>query len=690
MNYKNFNMKKFLVQFSVSCFLVVAVSCNCFHCNDKSSGKDELITHIDSTVKPCDDFFHFANGKWFKENPIPPSEQNNGIFLIISDTVNAQVRKICESSSALINSPKGSIKQKIGDFYYSGMDSISLNARGISDLKNEFGKIDAVSDIQGLVEAVLYQYKVAGSPMFDFQVGPDDKNSNKNVIAISQGGLSLPDRNYYFDKDQKAVDIRKKFVAHLENAFKIIGYTGTKAKNAAENLMKLETAIAASCRKREDTRDPWKNYNKVPYKALVENSPNFDWNLFTTGCGLHNIDSVIVRQPEFLISLNKSLKTFAVDDWKNYLKYQLLHSLAWYLDDKTYLDFFNFYAKTLHGVIVPKPRWKRVAEETNSSLGELIGQVYVSEYLPKGTKGKLIEIGTAIKRVYAERIKKLDWMSSATKQKALIKLNSMIMKVGNPDKWKDLNSLQTDRSSYVKNVMRATIWGFEYNMAKYGKPVDRTEWFMEPQTYNAYYNPSNNEIVVPGCNIIVPGYERKLADDALLYSIIGGSTFGHEMTHGFDDQGCKYDEFGNLHNWWTAEDSIKFYTKTKMIVKQFNNYIAVDSLHINGELTQGENIADLGGIMMGYEAFQKTKQYNEHEIIAGLNPDQRFFLGYALAWMVNERPEAIANQVRSNEHSPSQFRVVGPLSNMPEFYATFGIKKGDAMWREDSLRVKIW
>jgi putative endopeptidase len=281
-------------------------------------------------------------------------------------------------------------------------------------------------------------------------------------------------------------------------------------------------------------------------------------------------------------------------------------------------------------------------------------------------------------------------MSSATKQKALIKLNSMIMKVGNPDKWKDLNSLQTDRSSYVKNVMRATIWGFEYNMAKYGKPVDRTEWFMEPQTYNAYYNPSNNEIVVPGCNIIVPGYERKLADDALLYSIIGGSTFGHEMTHGFDDQGCKYDEFGNLHNWWTAEDSIKFYTKTKMIVKQFNNYIAVDSLHINGELTQGENIADLGGIMMGYEAFQKTKQYNEHEIIAGLNPDQRFFLGYALAWMVNERPEAIANQVRSNEHSPSQFRVVGPLSNMPEFYATFGIKKGDAMWREDSLRVKIW
>ena len=351
---------------------------------------------------------------------------------------------------------------------------------------------------------------------------------------------------------------------------------------------------------------------------------------------------------------------------------------------------FNFYSSVLRGVKEPKPRWKRVVMETDGSLGELIGQVYVNEYLPKGTKEKLLEIGNAIRSVYAERMKNLDWMSEATKEKAVRKLNAVIMKVGYPDKWKDLSSMQIDRSSFVKNVMSANNWEFNYMISKYGKPVDRTEWNMEPQTYNAYYNPSNNEIVVPGCNIIIPGYERRLADDALLYSVIGGSTFGHEITHGFDDQGSKFDEYGNLHNWWTPEDSARFYKKTGMIVKQFDSYIAVDSLHINGSLTQGENIADLGGIMMGYEAFKKTDQYKNKEVIAGLNPDQRFFLGYALAWMVNERPEAVANQVKSNEHSPAKFRVIGPLTNMPEFYSTFGIKQGDPMWRPDSLRVKIW
>jgi putative endopeptidase len=384
------------------------------------------------------------------------------------------------------------------------------------------------------------------------------------------------------------------------------------------------------------------------------------------------------------------LKTFSIDDWKNYLKYHLVRGLAPYLDDRTYGEYFNFYLTTLRGIQEPKPRWKRVTETTNNSLGELIGQVYVEEYLPKGTKEKLLEIGNAIKEVYSERISKLDWMSDETKQKAQKKLSTVVMKVGFPDKWKDLSTLQTSRESYVRNVINANQWETGYMTSKFGKPVDRTEWQMYPQTYNAYYNPSNNEIVVPGCNIIVPGYERKLADDAILYSIIGGSTFGHEITHGFDDQGSKYDDQGNLNNWWTSEDSIRFYEKTKMIVKQFNNYVVVDSLTINGELTQGENIADLGGIMIGYEAFKKTKQYKENQIIAGLTPDQRFFLGYALAWMINTRPESLADQVRSDEHSPAKFRVVGPLSNMPEFYTSFAIKEGDFMWRPDSLRVKIW
>jgi len=320
----------------------------------------------------------------------------------------------------------------------------------------------------------------------------------------------------------------------------------------------------------------------------------------------------------------------------------------------------------------------------------LIGQVYVKEYLPEGTKEKLLEIGNAIKDVYAVRIKNLDWMSPETKEKALVKLNGIVMKVGYPDHWKDMSSVQIDRSSYLNNVVNTSRWRFSYMINKYGKPVDRTEWGMYPQTYNAYYNPSNNEICVPGCNILVPGYERVLADDALLYSIIGGSTFGHEITHGFDDQGSKYDKEGNLNNWWTSNDSVKFFAKTKMIVDQFNKYVAVDSLHINGDMTQGENIADLAGISMGFEAFKKTKQYKSNEIIAGMTPDQRFFLAYGLAWMINTRPEAMANQVKSDVHSPAKFRVIGPLSDIPEFYTAFGVKQGDAMFRPDSLMVKIW
>ncbi|HPS63302.1 MAG TPA: M13 family metallopeptidase, partial [Bacteroidales bacterium] len=506
----------------------------------------------------------------------------------------------------------------------------------------------------------------------------------------TQGGLNLPDRDFYFDKDARAVTIREKYVEHLANMFLLMGFPAEKAKKAAADDMKLETAMAGGSRKLADTRDPLKNYNKMPVAGLKKLTPLFNWDLFFSGAGLPKVDSVIVGQPEFLASLNGLLKSQSLDTWKNYLKYNLVRGLARYVDDKTYRESFSFYSTTLRGVPEPKPRWKRVVTETNGQLGELIGQVYVDEYLPKGTKEKLTEIGKAIKSVYADHIRALDWMSDVTKEKALKKLDAVIIKVGYPDKWKDLTPLKLDRKSYVANVMNANKFWFNYMTSKYGKPVDRSEWNMEPQTYNAYYNPSNNEIVVPGCNIIVPGFERKLADDAILYSIIGGSTFGHEITHGFDDQGSKYDLNGNLSNWWTPEDSTRFYAKTKRIVEQFNAFVAVDSLHINGDMTQGENIADLAGTVMGYEAFKKTEQFKNGEKIAGLTPDQRFFLGYAFAWMINDRPEAIASQVKSDVHSPAKFRVLGPLANIPEFHRAFGIKAGDFMYRPDSLQVKIW
>ncbi len=680
-------MKKIIFYLASFLIIVLAISCNN---SDKMQGPDPLASHIDSTVKPGNDFFLFANGKWFKQHPIPASEQSNGLWQMIQDTINDQVLTICKSSAALKDASKGSDKQKIGDYYYAGMDSISLNKKGIEDLKPQLARIDEIRDLEGLSKVAAEFRAVTGSAFFGFYVGQDDRISSKNAARFYQGGLSLYDRSYYFDTDKRAIMIREKFEEHMANMFKIMGYDDAKAKKAAENSMKLEMAIAKSSRKSEDTRDPLKNYTKLTFGQLKTTAPNFDWTIFTQTIGLKTLDSVIVGQPEFLTAFNSYLKSFPLDDWKNYLKFHLMSNLSPYLDDKTYQESFNFYSKILGGVQEPKPRWKRVVEQTDGSLGELIGQVYVKEYLPKGTKEKLLEIGNSIKEVYAERIKALDWMSPVTKEKALVKLNGIAMKVGYPDKWKDMSSLEINRASYLKNVISASQWQFNFMISKYGKPVDRAEWGMYPQTYNAYYNPSNNEICVPGCNILVPGFEHVLADDAILYSVIGGSTFGHEITHGFDDQGSKYDKEGNLNNWWTSSDSVKFYAKTKLIVEQFNNYMPVDSLHIKGEMTQGENIADLAGISMGFEAFRKTSQFKKNEIIAGMKPDQRFFLGYALAWMINSRPEAIANQVKSNEHSPAKFRVIGPLSDMPEFYTAFGVKEGDAMWRPENLRVKIW
>ncbi|MBB3187030.1 M13 family metallopeptidase [Microbacter margulisiae] len=651
---------------------------------------DPLVAHIDSTVNPGDNFFMFANGRWFKDHPIPPSEQSNGIFQTIQDTINAQIHDVCVSSSTHKNEVKGSARQKIGDFYYTGMDSVALNKNGISPLKLYFLRIDRIQNRKELMQAVAFLQTVAASPMFSFYVGPDDKISSKNAIHLSQGGLSLPDRDYYFATDKQAVEVRKQFVLYLQKQFRNMGYAPARANLAAEQVMKLETALAKISRERADTRDPLKNYSKMSFAQLEHLAPHLDFAAFFQAVGLPPVDSVIVGQSEFLTAENNMMSTISLAVWKDYLKFQLLNNLSDYLNDVTYRLSFDFYARTLRGIQEPRPRWKRVTNETNSALGDLVGQVYVTDYLPKGTKAKLYEIGHRIKEIYAERIKHLDWMTPDTKTKALHKLDVMIMKVGYPDKWKDMSALQIDRSSYVNNVIRANEWAMHYMIAKYGKPVDRTEWDMEPQTYNAYYNPSNNEIVVPGCNILVPGYEHKMADDAILYSIIGGSTFGHEMTHGFDDQGSKYDAEGNLHNWWTPEDSTRFYAKTRMLAKQFDKYVVVDSLHVNGAMTLGENIADLGGITMGYQAFQQTNQYKSNEKIAGLTPDQRFFLGYAMAWMVHMRPQALANQVRSDVHSPAKYRVNGPLSDLDAFYKTFHVHKGDAMWLPDSLRVKIW
>jgi putative endopeptidase len=570
------------------------------------------------------------------------------------------------------------------------MDTATIEKLGISPLTEEINKIKAVKDIPTLLASIAHLHSIGANPAFSIYVAQDDKISDKYAVFLSQGGLTLGNRDYYFNTDKETENIRNEYVKHIQAMAELAGYSKEIAQQNAAIIMKMETEMAQNSRKLEALRDPIKNYNKMSLEAFSATTPNIDWKEITTSIGLKNVDSLIVGQPEFYKALNQMVKSYSIENWKTYLEWQLLDGYAGYLNSAFEKQNFYFFSTVMSGVKEQKPRWKRIVEQTNSALGELIGQIYVKEYLPKGSKEKLLEIGNNIRDVYAERIKKLDWMSEETKKKALFKLSKIVMKVGYPDKWKDLSGISIDRKSYIDNIMAVNKWAVNDMVSKYGKPVDRTEWDMQPQTYNAYYNPSNNEICVPACNILVPGFEGRMPDDAILYSIIGGSTFGHEITHGFDDQGSQYDEKGNLNNWWTAEDLKKFQAKTKLIVDQYNEFEALPGKFVNGDATQGENIADLGGIVMGYEAFKKTAQYKNKEIISGLSPEKRFFLGYAYAWMVNYKTESLAQQLLTDVHSPAKYRINGPLQNMPEFFEAFGIKPGSKMRRADDKIIVIW
>ncbi len=676
--------KNILIISLFSVFLLIS-------CNKKElQFEDPLITNRDTTVSPSEDFFHYANGGWFKKHPIPNSESSNGIFRMIGDTINAQIKDICEKSSKNTEAAKGSNEQKIGDFYASGMDTLSIEKLGLKPLLSEFNRIDAINDIPSLMNTIGYLHTIGASPAFSFYVSQDDKISSKHALFFGQGGLGLGNRDYYFNTDEQTTKIRNEYAKHLQVMMQFLGNDATVAKNASATILKIETDLAKTSRKLEALRDPVKNYNKMSLAQFKASTPTIAWENVLPQLGIIKADTVIVGQPEFYKGLNKIVTSYSINDWKTYLKWDLVNSYASYLNKAIENQNFAFYSTVMNGVKEQKPRWKRVVEQTDGSLGELIGQVYVADYLPKGSKEKLLEIGNNIRDVYAEHIKKLDWMSQTTKQKALQKLSKIVMKVGYPDKWKDMSSVVINRNSYCANVIATNKWSYNYMINKFGNPVDRTEWNMYPQTYNAYYNPSNNEIVVPACNILVPGYEGRMPDDAILYGIIGGSTFGHEITHGFDDQGSQYDENGNLKNWWTAEDLVKFKQKTKLIVEQFNKFEPLKGKFVNGDATQGENIADLGGVVMGFEAFKKSSQYKNKEKISGLTPEQRYFLAYGYAWMINAKDEALARQIMVDVHSPAQFRINGPLMNIPEFYKAFNIKQGSKMYQPDNLRVVIW
>lgn len=649
-----------------------------------------LATFMDTTASPRDDFYQYAVGKWLKENPIPAAERSWGIAKVVQEETYQRLLAICEAAAKNTGATPGSNEQKIGDFWAAGMDTATIASEGFAALKDEFARIDAATDAQGVLDAAARLQYIGVGALSNVFISQDEKNSARYAVHLWQGGLGLPNRDYYFDTDERSLMLRAEYPRHVRKMFELMGDDSTRAIAAAATVMAMESDLAGSSRKLAELRDPEGNYNRMTVDAASKLTPTIRWRDFLEKGGVRNIDTVIVGQPEFYRRLEHLLTTRGVDDWKTYLRWHLAHTYAAAAGGAFDDENFRFYGTILNGTPVQRPRWKRMLDQEETYLGDALGQLYVARYFSPRTKERYDRLTDEIFAAFAERIQKLDWMSAATKEKALVKLRAVNRKIGYPYKWRDYSTLEVDRRSYLANVMRGNIWLSDFYIAKLYKPVDRTEWEMTPQTYNAYYNPSNNEIVMPAAIFILPGIADSLVDDAVVYAYAGGTTIGHEITHGFDDEGRQFDAEGNLKSWWTHEDEQEFKRRSARIVAQYDGYIAVDSTHVNGSATQGENIADLGGVLLGWDAFTKTAQYREGKPIGGLTPAQRFFVGWSLGWMNQLRPENLAMRVKTDVHAPSFLRGAAPMSNLPQFYETFGVQPGDRMYRADSVRVAIW
>lgn len=655
---------------------------------DKSN--DPVYTDLDQSVKPGDDFFKYANGGWLKRNPIPPAYSSWGIGNVVQEEIRERLKNINEDALKA-NAAKGSATQKIGDFYYSGLDSAGIEKSGLAPLQAQLSLIDQAKDKNDILNAAALLTTTGTRNIIGSRVEQDDKNSSKMILQLAQTGLGLPNRDYYFKTDSRTTRIRTDYTTkYLPNMLALSGLDKQKAADGAKSVYNIEKFLAENSRKLEDLRNPYKNYHKMPVTELNKLTPGIEWNDLFKKLEYKSVDTVIVGQPEYYQAVSKALNDFSINDWKAYLHFKLIGSYASFLNNAIVDENFRFGGKVMRGQKEQLPRWKRVLDNENGLMGELLGQLFVKEYFSEKSKERYVAMVQAIREAYREHIQKLDWMSPETKQKALAKLNGIHPKVGYPDQWKDFSTLIISRESYAENVMNARHWAYMVNANKLGKPVNHKEWNMSPQTYNANYSPSNNEITLPAAQFLIPGVKDEQVDDAVAYGYAAASTIGHEITHGFDDEGRQYDLHGNLKAWWTPQDSVKFTQRAQMLVNQFNNYVVLDSLHVNGKATLGENIADLGGIVLGLDAFKKTEQYKEGKKINGLTPLQRFFLGYALGWLGQERDEVLANQILTDVHAPGFLRVNGPFSDVPEFYKAFNIKKGDKMWLDPDKRVRIW
>ncbi|MFJ1268976.1 M13 family metallopeptidase [Legionella lytica] len=640
---------------------------------------------LDPGVSPAEDFYSYANKNWQKNNPIPPEYPSWGSFNIVHDKVQDIVHQMLIKAAANTKAKPGSVEQKVGDFYFSGMDEANINKLGITPLQPEFDRIQNIKNLADLQNEIAHLHQIGVDAFFGFGSMQDYKNSSEMIAAAVQGGLGLPDRDYYLKDTPKFKQIRDAYVAHVAKMLELLGDKPEKAAAAAQRVMELETKLAQASMSQVEQRDPHAVYHIMDMSQLEKMTPNFSWPAYFKARGQENLKSINMAMPSFFTALNDQLKSVPLQDWQTYLRWHLLDNYAPYLS-KPFVEQNFKMATALTGTEKILPRWKRVVGTENAALGFAIGKLYVARYFSPQAKEQALDILKNIRYVLREDIKSLAWMTPATREAALKKLDLMEERIGYPSKWWDYSSLKIDRGPYVLNVLRANQFLVNRDLNKIGKPIDRSEWGMTPQTINAYYDPSMNNLNIPAGILQAPFFDPN-APAAVNYGAIG-FVMGHEMTHGFDDQGAQFDGHGNLKNWWTPEDLTKFKAATQCIIDQYSQYVVNGDLHVQGKLVVGEAAADLGGITLAYRAFHHSDAYKKAKTIDDMTPDQQFFLGTAHVWAMNMRPQQLQNQVTTDPHPPAKYRVNGSLANIPQFQEAFNIPNNSPM--VNATRCVIW
>lgn len=644
--------------------------------------------NMDTTVAAGTDFYEYACGGWIKNNPLKPEYARFGTFDQLLENNQEQLRVLIEELSATPHEA-GSVAGKIGALYAMGLDSTKLNADGVAPVKEELAAINALATKSDVSKMVATLHKEGMAPFFALFVGADEKNSAMNIVQLYQAGIGMGDRDYYLLEDEGSAKMRDAYRAYINKLFTLAGSSPEQADAAVDAVMKIEKAIAEISYGREDLRDSQKNYNKLAYEDFKKVESPLDWDVYFESMGLAGLKELDAKQINFYKDMNKALQNTTVDEQKYYLAFNLLSAAAPYLSDDFVDADFEFYGKVMSGKQEQQPRWKRSLNTVNGALGEAVGEMYVEKYFPASSKEKMLTLVGNLQTALSERINGLEWMSDTTKAKAQEKLAAFTVKIGYPDKWRDYSGLEIKDDSYWANVRRSNIFDMAYQLADVDKPVDKSRWHMNPQTVNAYYNPTTNEICFPAA-ILQPPFFNPDADDAVNYGAIG-VVIGHEMTHGFDDQGRNYDKDGNLIDWWTAEDAVRFKERADKLVDQYDQIIVIDTLHANGRFTLGENIADHGGLLVAHQAYLNSLKGKETPApIDGFTNEQRFFLGYATLWGQNIRPEEIRRRTKIDPHSLGKWRVNAALRNIAPFYAAFDIKEGDPMFMAPADRVVIW